>query len=303
MNWGRRVGCCGSDVLFERGSGEFGVGNQGPDLRVLDGIASWCGGLHGSMSLEDSLKSLAVGFGAEAAVISRHQRMQDRPRQAAMFDVAEGQADVPVIRRPLCTDVLGYFYRKARASTVWFLTDHRDDAEWTGTQTLVNWSAARDIKEIAVVVLGDNQQQRDCIEFHFIEELAYSQKLELETLVPTLVRAWAGRKSGLVTQAQMDERMVRARAAAQATKLKPNAPILGMSNPAGLSRAEFRVCLLFSRGLSVKAVTQELGLSESTIRSHLRSIYSKTEVSGMQELMYRILSSDSEAADVHRKRG
>ncbi len=63
-----------------------------------------------------------------------------------------------------------------------------------------------------------------------------------------------------------------------------------MSNPAGLSRAEFRVCLLLSRGLSVKAVSEELGLSDNTVRSHLRTIYSKTETASLPELIYLIMS-------------
>ncbi len=74
-----------------------------------------------------------------------------------------------------------------------------------------------------------------------------------------------------------------------------------MSNPANLSRAEFRVCLLLSHGLSVKGVTDELRLSEATVRSHLRSVYSKTETTGHAELLYRILSS--EPARVVRRTG
>ena len=54
------------------------------------------------------------------------------------------------------------------------------------------------------------------------------------------------------------------------------------------------MCILLARGLSVKGVTEELGLTESTVRSHLRSIYSKTEVSGLPELLYRILSSSGD---------
>jgi DNA-binding NarL/FixJ family response regulator len=197
---------------------------------------------------------------------------------------------------------MGYLFTKARTSTIWFLSDHVEDSSWVTTQTLENWRAARNMREIVVVALEGNLQQQDYLEFHFTRDLAYSEKLELESLMPTLVRAWAGRKAGLVTQAQMDDRMIRARQAAAASKLKPDAPILGMSNPAKLTRAEFRVCVMLSRGLSVKALTDELGLSESTIRSHLRSIYSKTEVSGMQELMYRILSAAPEESGRARGR-
>ena len=280
--------------MFEKSGGGFSADIAGSDLRVLDGIASWCGGLHGSMQLGEALKSLAEAFGAEAAVISRHHRNQDRPRAVALFDAQASDGDIATIRRPMCQDVMGYLYSKARASTVWFLSDNSDDADWSSTTTLENWCAVRQMREIIVVSLANSLQQQDYLEFHFDRDLAYSEKLEFEALVPTLVRAWSGRKAGLVTQAQMDDRMVRARAAAKAYRLKEDAPILGMSNPAKLSRAEFRVCILLARGLSVKGVTQELGLTESTIRSHLRSIYSKTEVSGLPELLYRILSSSGD---------
>ena len=95
----------------------------------------------------------------------------------------------------------------------------------------------------------------------------------------------------------MDDRMLRARALARASRISPEEAILGISNPAKLSRAEFRVCLLLSRGLSIKGVTDELSLSEATVRSHLRSIYSKTEASGLPELVYRLLSNGSERGE------
>ena len=277
--------------MFERGGGDITANIVGPDLRVLDGIASWCGGLHGSMPICEALRFLALGFEADAAVLSRHTRHMDRPRAVAIYDSQSDDPEAALLRRPMCRDVLGYLYDKARASTVWFLSDYVEDAKWSATQTLQNWRAVRRIQEVVVVSLAIDVRHSDYLEFHFSRELAYSERLELEALVPTLVRSWAGRKQGLVTQAQMDERMVRAQAAAEASRLQPDTPILDASNPARLSRAEFRVCLLLSRGLSIKGVIEELALTESTVRSHLRSIYSKTHVSGMQELMYRMLNT------------
>ena len=267
-----------------------------PQLRVLDGIAGWCGGLHGSMPLSDALEGLAYGFGAECAALIRHLKTESSPRTVAIVDRRRGESDIPKLGRALAPDVMGYFYEKSRASTVWFLSDHRDDADWTETGTLENWSATREIDEIVVMVLARNQQQSDFVEFHFDRPLERSEKLEFETLLPTIVRSWAGRKTGLVTQTRMDARVARARDAAQSDKVAWNAPILGMSNPAGLSRAEFRVCLLLSRGLSVKGVTDELGLTEATVRTHLRSIYAKTDTSSLAELLYRILSAVPEDA-------
>ena len=282
--------------LNVRGKHGLAEARLGSDLRVLDGIATWCGGLHGSMPLNEALQSLAVGLGAEAAAISRHNRNEERPQTVAVYDLREGDIDLPSLKRALCRDVMGYLYPKARSSTVWFLSDLLDDPSWQDTQTLTNWRLSRDIEEIVALSLTGNQQQHDYIEFHVPNGLQRSERLEIEALVPTIVRSWAGRKTGLVTQARMDDRMISARAAAAAGKLKWDAPILGMANPAKLSRAEFRVCLLLSRGLSVKGVTDELGLSEATVRTHLRSIYSKTETSGIAELLYRILSSGTDAA-------
>jgi DNA-binding NarL/FixJ family response regulator len=182
----------------------------------------------------------------------------------------------------LARDVLGYFYDKARASTLWFLGDHVDDSQWEATHTLNNWRQSRDMSEIVVILLASNAQQSDYF----------------ETLLPTIVRSWAGRQTGLVSNTRMNDRVARARATVQAERFKWDTPILGMVNPAGLSRAEFRVCLLLSRGLSVKGVTDELGLTEATVRTHLRSIYAKTETSSLAELLYRILSSGTEEAEV-----
>ncbi len=268
-----------------------------PQLRVLDGIASWCGGLHGSMPLSEALEALASGFGAECAALSRHLKTEDRPRTVAISDLRQIDVELPRLGRSLAQDVMGYFYPTARASTVWFLSDHLDDGAWSASDTLMNWRASRDVREIVVLVLASNQQQSDYIEFHFSRALERSEKLEFETLLPTIVRSWAGRKTGLVTQTRMDDRVLRARAAVEADKPTWDAPILGMSNPARLSRAEFRVCLLLSRGLSVKGVTDELGLTEATVRTHLRSIYSKTETSSLAELLYRILSSGAEEVE------
>lgn len=275
-----------------------------PQLRVLDGIAAWCGGLHGAMPLRDALQALADGFGAECAALSRHQKTENTPRSVALCDPRGSDGGRPALSRALARDVMGPFYAPARNATLWFLTDLLDEPQWDSTQSLYHWRATRDIAEITVVLLERNARHADFIEFHFTRPLERSEKLELESLLPTLVRAWSGRRTGLVTQAGMDARMARARASVKAERFKWDQPLLGMANPAKLSRAEFRVCLLLSRGLSVKGVTGELGLTEATVRTHLRSIYAKTETSNLAELLYRILSvgTSEPAPDAHLAR-
>ncbi len=262
-----------------------------PDLRVLDGVASWCGGLHGSMSLKSALEALAGGLDAQAAVISRHHhRTEERPRVVASC----AGVRTPSPGRAYCGDVLGYQFGRARAGTVWFLSDMLDDAAWYPTEALNAWIAAGHAQDIAVIPMSVTRQSVDYIEFHFAEGLPRAAQHEIEALVPTIERSWRGRKPGLVTAVIADDRVPVARRLTD--RANWDVPILGMSNPAGLSRAEFRVCLMLSRGLSVKAVSEELGLSENTVRSHLRAIYAKTETSSLPELIYRILSSGTEDA-------
>ncbi|MXQ07521.1 helix-turn-helix transcriptional regulator [Alphaproteobacteria bacterium GH1-50] len=255
------------------------------------------------MPLGEALSAISQAIGAEAAAISRDARQQGRSRLVAEYDARDTDREAAPFRRPMAEDVLGAFYNRVRSGTVWFLSDHLSDSDFSTSAGLSNWLVSRSVADIVVVAIESTGLQHDYLEFHFDHVLGRNEKAEFDTVMPTLVRAWAGRKTGLVTQAQMDERMVRARALAKENRIKPSEPILGVSNPAKLSRAEFRVCLLLSRGLSVKAVTDELGLSESTVRSHLRSIYSKTETTGLAELVYRILSVASDPVSADRRLG
>lgn len=266
-----------------------------PDLRVLDGVAAWCGGLHGSMSLAQALERLADGIGAKAAAIARHHhRSEHVPRPVA---VVSGAFQLPLVR-PQCQHVLGYQFGRARAGTAWFLGEMLDDPAWVPSYELDDWLSAGDVREIAVLPMASTPQHTDYIEFHFDQPFTRAAQHEFEALVPTIVRSWIGRKPGLVARATADGRALLARRPEAEGPKVWTSSILGMDNPAGLSRAEFRVCLLLSRGLSVKAVSEDLNLSENTIRSHLRAIYSKTETASLPELIYLIMSvTDDEAAD------
>lgn len=258
-----------------------------PDLRVLDGIANWCGGLHGSMPLGGALGALAGGLGAVAAVIVRDSHVTGQRRIAAAFD--QRHAVEPALRRSFAPDVLGAYHNKVRAGTLWLLSHREEDA--VDGDALRHWRRGKGVADIAVITLRTSAQETDYLELHFEAELSRSEEGAIEAILPTLTRSWAGRKPGIVTEAQVDERILAARRRALATALPPDAPILGDDNPAKLSRAEFRVCLLLSRGLSVKGIIEELSLSEATVRTHLRNIYAKTGTSGQAELLYRILSA------------
>ncbi|MGR3512760.1 MAG: helix-turn-helix transcriptional regulator [Paracoccaceae bacterium] len=273
-----------------------------PDLRVLDGVASWCGGLHGAMPLGEALKALASGIGASSAAIARHHyRSEERPRLVALYP---GASTTP-LTRPYVDEVLGPLFQQARAGSVWFLSDLYDDPVWSMSHTLASLLRDGSTRDVVAIPMSANRQSVDYIEFHFEKPLSRAEQKEIEALVPTIERSWLGRKPGLVATSTLEGRALpAARYSNENERPRWDRPILGMTNPAGLSRAEFRVCLLVSRGLSVKAVSDELGLSDNTVRSHLRAIYAKTETSSLSELIYLILSVTEEpdvpAVTAHR---
>jgi DNA-binding CsgD family transcriptional regulator len=61
--------------------------------------------------------------------------------------------------------------------------------------------------------------------------------------------------------------------------------LLDTSNPARLTRAEFRICVLFSEGWTMPDLCRQLMISPSTLRAHLRSILAKTGLATLAELL------------------
>ncbi len=81
----------------------------------------------------------------------------------------------------------------------------------------------------------------------------------------------------------------------QPSNLAP--PLLGADNLAGLSRCEFRVCMLLSQLVSLEVVEAKMGLSRATFRLHLRNICQKTGCQSVSELTHRLLEPASRMND------
>jgi integral membrane sensor domain MASE1/DNA-binding CsgD family transcriptional regulator len=70
----------------------------------------------------------------------------------------------------------------------------------------------------------------------------------------------------------------------------PPCPGEAFANLYGLTGSELRVLLVMVPGLSVKQVAKILGIGETTVKTHLRHIYSKTHTSKQTELMHLFMS-------------
>lgn len=282
----------------EQGTEAAATGPAMVSSAAMQSIVSWCEALNGTVPLHAALAELVAGLGAEAGLIVRTQMSDQRPTRIAICDLAGQRTAVRPLYRSFADDFFGAPLLRARAATIWQGTAHADDA--TGDPSLHDWQASRRMKEFVVLVLASGPQTRDHIELHFRDLMSMPTEATITAMLPHMVRVWAGRKVGLVTRTIVNHRGPQVPPQRGGAKVN----LLGPDNPAQLSRAEFRVCMLLSRGLMVQAVARELVLSEPTIRTHLRNIYAKAECASLAELVFRLMDGrQTDAALPERREG
>ncbi len=246
---------------------------------MIGAIAHWCEFLHGITSFEDALESLANGLDAEATVLSRVSREDHRNNKTLQFDGRRGRSSSATIDRSFAKAVLGTYFEKPKTGSIWFKSMLEHDVD----PALENCHRRRNLADLVVIPLGVDEKSIDFVEMHFSTPLKFEHRALLNMVADTLTRTWKNRAPGIVTQ-------VYSKSVARLSRQETNAPILSMENPAKLSRAEYRVCLLLSRGHTFEKVQAELEISTSTLRTHLKNIYAKTETGSQSELLYRLLT-------------
>lgn len=261
---------------------EPGTEPGGPQA-AFEVLADWVASLHGKGEFGEALGRLARLVGAEAAIAARFVESQDRHRQIAVAERLGGHA------APLRAQGVGHGVPELaslRAGAISVLSEVRGEASFVEREWLSEGLKARGICDAAVVVLGSRGGCIDYAEFLFRQGIRRRDRALLAEMVPALATAWGGRLPGTVERlvAQTRFRDDRQRAGRQDHILAP-------SNPAGLSRSEYRICALVREGLVAKAIAEELVLRESTVRSHLRSIYAKTGAAGHVDLLHRLASA------------
>lgn len=250
------------------------------EIGMIGAIAQWCESLQGRAPLRDAMDMLAESAGVEAIAITRATRDENGEVNSLFFeDTSKASRDAP-LDRSYAKAVLGPYFRQPRAGSVWFktLTDIEADPR------LESFHRRRRLTELAIIPLSVEDKATMFLELHFSAHRGTGQHALINMCAPTLADTWSRRKPGLMTELILKRNRPNPTALAEV-------PVLSADNPAGLSRAEFRVCLLLSAGLSAKLVCSRLGISESTLRTHLRSIYAKTDTHSQSELLFVLLSS------------
>lgn len=243
---------------------------------VVDALADWDEAMQGRMPLAEGLARLCRAVGAECGLIARVQPGAERPLRIAVHDERRGEPVRPLIAS-LADDHFAAALQEARTGSL-LLSAARAPGSTPG-----EWQAARRLRDFAVLVLEVSPALRDQIELHFRHDLPPETRSALASLVATLSGRWVKRACGLVERATIGTRL--------RTEARMDLPILSTANPTQLSRSEFRVCLLLSRGLDLDGVAAELGLARSTVRAHLRSIHAKTGTASLAELVFALVET------------
>ncbi len=259
---------------LSEGSGSIHVAETG----MIGAVAQWCECLHGRDPLLKSLQMLVSGLGAEIVAVVRYARGATTAGRTVASDRAARDVRGGRLDCGFAKSLMAPYFDAARPGSLWFRSMVEDDR----TSALAEFHAARQLRELVVIPLESNARFIDTIEVHFDDLLRGHQQMILNSLGPILARTWQNRAQGLFTEALLRH--------APTPLTTSHAPILSIENPAGLSRAEYRVCLMLSRGLSVDHVKAELCIRESTLRTHLGNLYAKTCSSNLSELIYRLTS-------------
>lgn len=172
--------------------------------------------------------------------------------------------------------------------SIWRLSYIRTLPGFDQSIAAAEWNSRPHIVEVTLIILAHKEDRIDAIEISFDRRMRENTDFPPTLVTTAMANAWAIRAPGLVSRAIRNNR----RSNSNTTE---GGYFLSQENPAALSRAEQRVCHLLADGDNAKTISERLGLSISTVRSHLRSIYAKTETKGQVNLI-SVIRQQREAA-------
>ena len=228
--------------------------------------------------MTEALRQIAKGIGAEIAVLSRFPRRHGGEVGLLASDLQSDDGAAP-LPRSFARIVLGAAFEQAEPGSTGFGSKVAGDPD----PALLSFQNRRRLSDVVVISLGASDTTIDFLELYLADRLPPEQQERVKAVAATVASTWQTRSPGVASNALF-------RAASSETAPEAAEHILSMENPARLSRTEYRVCLLLSRGNSVSGVQAELGICSSTLRTHLRSVYAKTNTRNLGELMYLLLS-------------
>lgn len=260
-----------------------------PNARHTKALINFIQWSQGAVVLDAALDTIVDAFGADCGVVSRVWLNKGSDRVAARAD-SNGQNSKRPLFLSFTNEVLGPFRNKPkRASVFSYLEEGKDPAEMSSL--VLDWVSHRKLHDILFICLDNKGHELDFLELHFCRSSERDYRVGVEAIAEELSEIYQNRRPGLITEALSRQSLVKLK-----KKTNENALIMSTDNPAGLTRAEWRVCVLISRGLSSQSIGEELGIGPATVRTHLKHIYSKTAHDSFHNLARRLVSLEEREA-------
>lgn len=256
------------------------------DRAYAEALLSFMEWGQGVAPLENSLKLALSVFGASSGTITRVQTKIGRSRTIAAAD-ASGTLSINTC--PPVGQAIGPGLKHFNIGAP-ILMSMIEDTKLLRSAEFEIWKRGTIFVDVGFVTLARNQREADLLILHFEKTPKDDWCSQYHWFSASLARAFEVRRSGLVTEA-----LVRKKTTTQHF-FGLDLPILAAENYAGLTRTEYKVCILVSRGLVAKSVASEMGVSTTTVRTHLRNIYAKTGFEGFHQLAKRLISIEEQRA-------
>ncbi|MEM9392893.1 MAG: helix-turn-helix transcriptional regulator [Pseudomonadota bacterium] len=256
--------------------------------RTISIAASWARALQGEPDLAPVLSDFAALLDASSARLLRYEG--DKAAWRTVCEAVPGRSTHTVQTKSHAAQLLADHRNDAAVGTVWSFSRMHAEDDPARLAHIEERLEVEGLADVAIVVLQRQGPLLDILEFQFGNRLLEMNENLLVSLAPEVSRNWCARRSG--TFHRMIARYSWGRGSAR--QCPTSYDILGAHNPCSLSRSEFRVCVLLSQGLLPKQIATQLQIRLCTVRSHLTSIYAKTETSGQLDLMHRLYAANAQ---------
>ncbi len=269
----------GMNSLFS--AHRFAPGAMAPTSELLKVVAVLCQATQGKVPLLNALRETARAIDAEVVSISRVDLQGNQNSAKVLSYDANHKTPDSFSGFDFCIApaIYGNNMSRAKLGSAWF--GKLDDL--SEYEHLSEFYEFRRFYESVSILLERQNGVADFLELHFSHPISSAVVDILSVLGPVLSDCWKKRSLGRFSEAKQKNTR------RKLIKKEPKS-ILSMDNPCRLSRSEYRVCVLLARGLNNNALLSELSISISTLRTHLRNIYVKTETSSQPELIHDLLT-------------
>lgn len=257
----------------------------------LEVSSVWTEALQGKGDVREALSRVSALTHADFCGIARCKSVSEKPepygsyRRTSNGNPGRNGAD--------CVS-FGYFGPSlflGLEASIWSKSDVQDDQSTVQVTPLIDGNGYP-LQDINSIVLEKTENGITVLEMQFRNAPSMATVTAVRLMSEPLSKSWKRRLPGIAVTSGLKAIKTNGRGPDDETLT----PVLSFQNPKGLSRAEFRVCVMVRNGFQVAMIADALRISAKTVRGHLSSIYSKVGVSGQFELLH-LLASEHQRED------